>query len=228
MSDAGEKKKILIQKEVTINNILKAVALDISEEGMFVTVHAEFLAGAFLDISFHIDDTPLQVKAVVQRSDPGIGISVKFIDLAPKDFALIQKLVERGSVTAPAEKAEKKILLVDDSTQSRSIYKNKLNLECFSVVEASNGVEALKCLREMKPDIVILDLWMEGIDGFKILQLMSMNPELKRIPVIVLSARVIPADIEKVISLGAKDFLPKMTTSPVKLAQKVKEVLSRK
>jgi len=57
---------------------------------------------------------------------------------------------------------------------------------------------------------------------------MSMNPELKRIPVIVLSARVIPADIEKVISLGAKDFLPKMTTSPVKLAQKVKEVLSRK
>ncbi|MGD0883366.1 MAG: response regulator [Thermodesulfovibrionales bacterium] len=228
MSDAGEKKKILIQKEVTINNILKAVALDISEEGMFVTVHAEFLAGAFLDISFHIDDTPLQVKAVVQRSDPGIGISVKFIDLAPKDFALIQKLVERGSVTAPAEKAEKKILLVDDSTQSRSIYKNKLNLEGFSVVEASNGVEALKCLREMKPDIVILDLWMEGIDGFKILQLMSMNPELKRIPVIVLSARVIPADIEKVISLGAKDFLPKMTTSPVKLAQKVKEVLSRK
>lgn len=228
MSDAGEKKKILIQKEVTINNILKAVALDISEEGMFVTVHAEFLAGAFLDISFHIDDTPLQVKAVVQRSDPGIGISVKFIDLAPKDFALIQKLVERGSVTAPAEKAEKKILLVDDSTQSRSIYKNKLNLEGFSVVEASNGVEALKCLREMKPDIVILDLWMEGIDGFKILQLMSMNPELKRIPVIVLSARVIPADIEKVISLGAKDFLPKMTTTPVKLAQKVKEVLSTK
>jgi len=228
MSDAGEKKKILIQKAVTINNILKAVALDISEEGMYITVHAEFLPGASLDISFHIGDTPLQVKAVVQRSDPGIGIGAKFIDLTPKDLAIIKKLVERGSDTASTDKAEKKILLVDDSAQSRSIYKNKLTLEGFSVVEASNGVEALKCLREMKPDIVILDLWMEGIDGFKILQLMNMNAELKRIPVIVLSARVVPSDIEKVISLGAKDFLPKMTTTPVKLAQKVKEVLSRK
>ncbi len=153
---------------------------------------------------------------------------MKFISLAPKDVTLIKKLIELGSEAVPAEKAEKKILLVDDSTQSRLIYKNKLNLEGFSVREATNGVEALKCLQEMKPDLVILDLWMEGIDGFKILQLMSMNPELKKIPVIVLSARVIPADIEKVISLGAKDFLPKMTTTPIKLAQKVKEVLSMK
>ncbi|HAM49500.1 MAG TPA: hypothetical protein DCP92_01915 [Nitrospiraceae bacterium] len=227
MSEAGGK-KALVQKDVIINGILKAVALDISEEGMYITVHAEFLAGASLDISFYIDDTPLQVKAVVQRSDPGIGIGVKFISLAPKDVTLIKKLIELGSEAVPAEKAEKKILLVDDSTQSRLIYKNKLNLEGFSVREATNGVEALKCLQEMKPDLVILDLWMEGIDGFKILQLMSMNPELKKIPVIVLSARVIPADIEKVISLGAKDFLPKMTTTPIKLAQKVKEVLSMK
>jgi len=226
MPDARETKKILLQKEVTINNILKAVALDISEEGMYITVNAEFLAGAFLDISFQLDDTPFQVKAVVQRSDPGIGFAVKFMNLSPKDFALIKQCIERGPDAASARKTEKKILLVDDSAQSRSIYRNKLNLEGFNVIEASNGVEALKCLQETRPDLVVLDLWMEGIDGFKILQLMSMNPELKRIPVIVLSARVVPADIEKVISLGAKDYLPKMTTTPVKLTQKVKEVLA--
>jgi CheY-like chemotaxis protein len=231
MSDGLEhkgKRSALMQQEVIINGILKAHALDISEEGMYISTQAELLSGAVLDLGFKVGDVPVAVKAVVRHAQPGIGIGVKFINLTPEHYAIIKKFVEHSEeVTAGAGKAGKKILLVDDSAQSRSIYRNKLGLEGFAVTEATNGVEALKQLSEMVPDLVILDLWMEGIDGFKILQLMQLNPNLKNIPVIVLSARTVPADIQKAISLGAREYLPKMSTSPVKLTEKVKEILSK-
>jgi CheY-like chemotaxis protein len=66
---------------------------------------------------------------------------------------------------------------------------------------------------------------MDGIDGFKVLQLMQMNPDLKTIPVLILSARSVPADVEKAMGLGARDYLLKMTTTPIKLSEKVKEIL---
>lgn len=230
MSDGPEhrgKKSALLQQEVIINGILKAQALDISEEGMYISTQAELLSGAVLDLGFRIGDLPIAVKGVVQHAQAGLGIGVKFINLAPEHYTVIKKFVEHSEeVAAGPRKAGKKILLVDDSAQSRSIYRNKLGLEGFAVTEAANGVEALKQLSEMAPDLVILDLWMEGIDGFKILQLMQLNPNLKDIPVIVLSARTVPADIQKAISLGAREYLPKMSTSPLKLTEKVKEILS--
>ena len=222
-ADARGKKRVLIQKELIINGIIKANALDISEIGMYINTQAEFLSGAILEISFDIDNAPIKVKAIVQHSHPGIGMGVKFINLSPENFVIIKKFIEQAEDVL-TKKIERKILLVDDSAQSRAIYRNKLNLDGFTVIEASNGIEALKYMQEAKPDLVILDLWMEGLDGFKILQIMQLNPNLKGIPVIILSARSVPADIQKAIALGAKDYLPKMTTTPVKLAEKVKEI----
>jgi twitching motility two-component system response regulator PilH len=214
------------QREVIINGILKCRAMEISEEGMYINTAAEFVSGAVLDTSFTVDNTTVKVKAVVQEVHPGIGIKIKFLNLSPEYHPIIKNAVTQAAHVSSV-KAEKKILLVDDSAQSRAIYRNKLNLDGFVVTEAANGVEALKHLQEIMPDLVILDLWMDGIDGFKILQLMQMNPKLKAIPVVVLSARSVPADIQKAISLGARDFLPKMATTPVKLAEKVKEILSK-
>ena len=224
--NSREKKRVVIwEEDIIINGIIKANALDISEDGMYIITKAEFLSGAVLDIDFKINATPVKVKAIVQHSEPGIGMGVQFINLTPENYTLIKEFVEEAEEIS-TKRAEKKILLVDDSAQSRAIYRNKLNLEGYIVIEASNGVEALKHLQELKPDLVILDLWMDGIDGFKILQLMQVNQELKNIPVIVLSARSIPVDIQRAIALGARDFLPKTTTTTVKLADKVKEIFS--
>ncbi len=221
-----QKKRVLIRQVVIISNILKAQALDISEGGMYLSTQADFIPGAVLDLSFAIDDTAVSVKAAVQHVQPGIGAGVKFLNLIPEHCTLIKRFVEQAE--APAQrKAGKKVLLVDDSSQSRAIYMNKLRTEGYTMSEASNGVEALKLIQEIVPDLVVLDLWMEGIDGFKILQLMHLNPNFKDIPVIVLSARSVPVDIKKALALGARDYLPKMTTSPVKLAEKVKAILTQ-
>lgn len=226
MIEQRKKNRVLIQETVLINDIVKANALDISEEGMYIATQAEFVSGAVLELSFKLKDKDIKLKAHVQHVQPGIGMGVRFINLSPEVYLIIKNFVDEASEIAIKPK-ERIILLVDDSAQSRAIYRNKLTLDGFAVIEASDGIEALKKLQEIKPDLIILDLWMEGIDGFKLLQLLNLNPDLKNIPVIILSARSVPGDIQKAISLGAKDFLPKMTTTPVKLSEKVKEYLKK-
>lgn len=226
MKEQREKKRVLIQESVLINGIIKANALDISEDGMYINTQAEFIPGAILELSFRLKDKDIKVKAIVQHIQQGIGMGVRFINLSPETYLIIKNFVDEAAEVAMRPK-ERIILLVDDSAQSRSIYRNKLTLDGFTVIEASDGIEALKHLQEKKPDLVILDLWMEGIDGFKLLQLMNLNPNLKNIPVIILSARSVPGDIQKAFALGARDFLPKMTTTPVKLSEKVKEYFKK-
>lgn len=226
MKEQREKKRVLIQESVLINGIIRANALDLSEEGMYISTQAEFVTGVVLELSFRLKDKDLKVKAIVQHVQPGIGMGVRFLNLSPEVYSVIKSFVDEASEVALKPK-ERVVLLVDDSAQSRSIYRNKLVLDGFTVIEASDGIEALKCLQERKPDLVILDLWMEGIDGFKLLQLMNLNPDLKGIPVIILSARSVPGDIQKAFALGAKDFLPKMTTTPVKLSERVKEYFKK-
>jgi len=221
--DKRRKDRVFIQEPVIINGIVKAYALDINEGGMYIHTQGEFIQGALLDLSFKLKEKDIKIKAVVRHVQPGIGIGVSFINPLPEVLLIIKDFLrEKSGEIKPKEKI---ILLVDDSEQSRSIYKNRLISEGFTVFEASNGIEALKSVQENKPDLIILDLWMEGIDGFKFLQLMKLNPDFKNIPVIILSARTIPEDINKAIALGASSFLPKITTSPVKLLEKVKEYL---
>lgn len=225
-SECRDKKRVLISEDVIINGIIRAKALDICEDGMYINTQAEFVSGAALEISFRINEEPVNLKAVVLHYHHGIGMGVKFTDLTVEVQDLIGKYIAQAEGKS-IKKTGKNILLVDDSAQSRAVYKHKLTIQGYNVIEAANGFEALKHLQELMPDLVILDLWMEGIDGFKILQLMQLNPKLKDIPVIVLSARSVPEDIQRAMALGASDFLPKMMTTPIKLAEKVTEVLSR-
>ncbi len=223
--NSRKKRRILLQKKVTINDIIKGYILDLSNGGMYIHTQAEFTPGIKLDLGFVIDNKQVTVKAAVKHIHPGIGIGVKFLDLSQEASFSIRKFLESQPDIITEDAQVKKILLVDDNAQSRSIYRNRLLGEGFDTVEASNGYDALKKLQETKFDLLILDLWMEGIDGFKILQLMKINPTLKDIPVIVLSARSTSADLEKAVALGARDYLTKMTTTPLKLADRVKKIL---
>ena len=120
---------------------------------------------------------------------------------------------------------KKKVLIVDDNDMTRRINKSKLMLDGFTVLEAIDGVEAIKILETKVPDVIVLDLHMEKMDGFKVLALLKGSPRWKDIPVIVFSARVTPLEIERAMSAGADEFLVKMTTSPAKLSERVKGIL---
>ncbi len=118
-----------------------------------------------------------------------------------------------------------KILVVDDEKMFQDIYKNKLMSEGFLVRTASNGTEAIKILLEGTLGLVLLDLNMPIMDGFKVLQAIKPNPKLSLICVIVFSSRGQPEEIEKAVSLGANGYLIKTTTIPNEVVKKVKETL---
>jgi CheY-like chemotaxis protein len=217
--------RVLIKKDVIINGSLKAQAFDISEGGMYIYTQSEFNSGDLLDLDFDVDGVPIKVKARVQHTQLGVGIGVKFSGLSHEESIRIKRLLERLQHVSPVEvSGKKKVLLIDNDVRSKSVYKMRLLRDDFTVFEASNYLEAVKLLQESKPDIVVLDLWQEGMDGLNILQMMQINPDLRIIPVLILSTRNVATDVEKAMALGAKDYLLKMTTTPIKLSEKIRAI----
>lgn len=122
--------------------------------------------------------------------------------------------------------AKNKILVVDDTQMYQNIYRSKLLSEGFAVKLAGNGAEAIKILLEEAFDLVLLDLTMPLMDGFKVLQAIKENPKLSSINVVVFSSRGQPEEIEKAVNLGADGYLIKSTTPPNEVVKKVREMLA--
>jgi len=121
----------------------------------------------------------------------------------------------------------KSVLIVDDNAQTRSINAARLKAAGYAVTEAGDGMECLKRLQEAPGDLIVLDLMMPVMDGFKVLQMVKTNQKTCNIPVIVLSGRGQPEEIEKALKLGAADFLIKLRTNPNILLEKVRQNLER-
>lgn len=108
------------------------------------------------------------------------------------------------------------------------MYRNKLMLEQFAVVTADNGMEAIKALSLSKPDIILLDLMMPIMDGYKVLQVVKTDQKFKDIPVIVFSAKGQPDEVEKALSLGAAGYIVKSITKPNEVVEKIRAALTQK
>jgi len=121
-----------------------------------------------------------------------------------------------------------KILLVEDSKVVQQMYRNKLTFEQFQVLTADNGMEAIKVLSQEKPDLILLDLMMPIMDGYKVLQVVKTDPKLSDIPVLVFSAKGQPEEVEKALNLGAAGFIVKATTKPNEVVEQIRKVLSQK
>ncbi|MGB2762366.1 MAG: response regulator [Minisyncoccales bacterium] len=119
----------------------------------------------------------------------------------------------------------KKILIVEDDKFLRELIVKKLSDEGYEVPSAIDGEEGVKKIKEDKPDLVLLDLILPGIDGFEVLSKIKKDSELSEIPVIILSNLGQKEDIEKGLHLGAIDFLIKAHFTPNEIIEKVKKVL---
>src|SRR5246127_251805 len=105
------------------------------------------------------------------------------------------------------------ILIVDDEPRIRDFVRMNLELEHYHVLEASNGMEALECLREHLPDLVVLDVMMPEMDGFETLRHIR---EVSNVPVVMLTVRQTEQDKIHGLDLGADDYIAK-TASPREL-----------
>lgn len=101
-----------------------------------------------------------------------------------------------------------KILSVDDSKTIRIIIRNAFKRFDCEIIEAGNGCEGLEQAR-LKPDIILLDITMPIMDGLTMLERLCENPELKKIPVVMLTAEGQKAAAEKAMALGSRGYLMK-------------------
>lgn len=120
---------------------------------------------------------------------------------------------------------EKYVLIVEDDPFYSNIYKTKIEKEGLAAVLAGDGEKALKMAMEKKPALVVLDLIMPGKDGFQTLVEMRADPNLKDIPVVVLSNLSQEEDIKRVMDLGAKEYIIKSNVPISELIQKIKGYL---
>ncbi|BBE30877.1 response regulator [Tepiditoga spiralis] len=115
----------------------------------------------------------------------------------------------------------KKVLVVDDSDVLRKIITFNLKTAGYEIYEATNGEEGYNKIKEIKPDVVCLDIMMPIMDGFTVLK--KLKEENINIPIIVLTAKGGESDEVYAISLGAKKVMTK-PFSPKLLLDTIKEI----
>lgn len=119
----------------------------------------------------------------------------------------------------------KRILIVEDDKFLRELITQKLIKEDYDTIEAVDGEEGIKKIKEEKPDLVLLDLILPGIDGFEVLSKKREDSSLDKIPVIILSNLGQKEDVERGLKLGAVDYLIKAHFTPGEIIEKVKNAL---
>lgn len=118
-------------------------------------------------------------------------------------------------------RSEKLILVVDDEQSILRFVKIKLRASGYEVITTTDGKEALKFCESRKPDCMLLDLVMPGMDGFTVLEKLR---AFSQMPVIVLSAR--NGINERIVNLGASDFISK-PFNPDDLIRRINVAMSR-
>jgi len=117
----------------------------------------------------------------------------------------------------------KKILLIEDEEIMIDLLQRKLTQEGYEVSIAKDGVEGLEMMKEMKPDLILLDIVMPNKNGFEVMEEIQADETLKDILIIVISNSGQPVEIDKAKKLGARDWLIKTEFDPQEVIEKVRK-----
>lgn len=119
---------------------------------------------------------------------------------------------------------QKYVLLIEDDKFLSSLLSKKMSQE-FKVEAVSNGAEAFNKIKEALPHIILLDLMLPDIDGFKILEILKKDERTKDIPVLILSNLGQKEDTDKCMELGAAGYMIKAHFTPNEIVNKAKSLL---
>jgi CheY-like chemotaxis protein len=110
------------------------------------------------------------------------------------------------------------VLIVDDDPVIAMMYGLGLERAGYRVLAAKDGVAGLELVETAHPDLILLDVRMPNMDGIEVLTRLAADVATREIPVVMLSNYSESAVVEKTLSLGAKQYLVKIDTSPAKVA----------
>ncbi len=123
--------------------------------------------------------------------------------------------------------AKDKILVIDDEKDILDLVEYNLKQNGYKVTCVATGEEALDSARSFKPDLILLDLMLPGVDGFDVCKDLKSQPDTQEIPVIMLTAKSEDIDVVTGLELGADDYITK-PFSPRVLIARVRAILRKK
>jgi DNA-binding response OmpR family regulator len=119
-----------------------------------------------------------------------------------------------------------KVLVIDDEAPIRLLCRVNLEAEGMEVLEAEDGPEGLDVARAERPDVILLDVMMPGMDGWEVLQRLLEDEDTREIPIVFLTARAELRDRARGLELGGVDYVTK-PFHPVELAPLIRDLLER-
>ena len=117
---------------------------------------------------------------------------------------------------------KKRILVVEDQEDNRRILRDLLSGAGFDLIEAENGEEAVASAQASRPDLILMDIQLPLLDGYEATRRIKADPDLKSIPIIVVTSYALSGDEEKARLAGCDDYVAK-PFSPRQLLAKIKE-----
>lgn len=108
-----------------------------------------------------------------------------------------------------ARRPQYSILLIEDDETVRAALKRMFEGEGYRVLAAADGTQLSDLLEDSAVDLILLDVGLPWINGFELAEMMKAHPDLREIPLVFLSARTNPADIERGFAVGADDYIKK-------------------
>ncbi len=121
----------------------------------------------------------------------------------------------------------KVILWIEDDTSLRDLVATRVSQEQCIILHAEYGADGLRSAAAQKPDLIMLDIQMLGMDGFEILTRLKADAQTKDVPVIMLSNLDDPESVKRALQLGALDFLAKSTETPGSIVEKMRAALAK-
>lgn len=120
-----------------------------------------------------------------------------------------------------------KILIVEDDISLFNIYSTELRIKGYDVINVADGLSAKSKIIEYKPDLVMLDIMLPGMNGLNILQEVKEDPETANVPVVMLTNYGSEDNVKKALEAGAADYIMKYKILPAELHEKVELILGQ-
>jgi DNA-binding response OmpR family regulator len=120
---------------------------------------------------------------------------------------------------------KKIIFLVEDDLFLSDMYRTKFNLSGYDMPHAEDGESAVRMIAEAKPNLILLDIVLPKKSGFDVLKELKADPELSKIPVILLTNLSQKDDVDRGFKLGANDYIIKAHFTPAEVVAKVEKAL---
>ena len=153
-------------------------------------------------------DIPVYVITVVDNRDKALALGADAFNPKPVERAWLMKQLEASVSSHPSHQ----VLVVDDDATSRYLLKVVLSQANYDIAEAGGGLEGLRMARELSPALIVLDLVMDDLSGFEVLEQLSADPVTRSIPVVIHTSKDLDKT-ERARLSAAIDIVPKTVMS---------------